>query len=55
MPKSLIRNFALAGLVLASGVSGVFAQPDKNTPSQDPKDKPRNARKDIKTHPTLQA
>ncbi|HLL99411.1 MAG TPA: GWxTD domain-containing protein [Pyrinomonadaceae bacterium] len=45
MRKSLIRNFALAGFVLASGVSGVFAQPGKN-PSQNPLEKPRNAKKE---------
>ena len=47
MPKSLIRNFALAGLVLASGVSVAFAQPpEKNNPSQNPADKPRNVKKE---------
>ncbi|HEX8370218.1 MAG TPA: GWxTD domain-containing protein [Pyrinomonadaceae bacterium] len=45
MPKSLIRNFALAGFVLASGVSAAFAQPEKN-PSQNPSDKPRNVKKE---------
>lgn len=45
MPKSLIRNFALAGLVLASGVSAAYAQPEKN-PSQNPADKPRNVKKE---------
>jgi GWxTD domain-containing protein len=47
MPKSLIRNFALAGFVLASGVSAVFAQPEKNNPSQDPANKPRNVKREI--------
>ena len=47
MPKSLIRNFALAGLVLASGVSVAFAQPEKNNPSQNPADKPRNVKKEV--------
>lgn len=47
MPKSLIRNFALVGLVLASGVSVAFAQPEKNTPSQNPADKPRNVKKEV--------
>ncbi|HEX8735503.1 MAG TPA: GWxTD domain-containing protein [Pyrinomonadaceae bacterium] len=46
MPKSLIRNLALAGFVLASGVSAVFAQEKKPTPSQNPSEKPRNVKKE---------
>jgi GWxTD domain-containing protein len=46
MPKSLIRSFALAGFVLASGVSVAFAQPEKN-PSQNPQEKPRNVKKEV--------
>jgi GWxTD domain-containing protein len=47
MPKNLIRNFALAGFVLASGVSVALAQPpEKNNPSQNPQEKPRNVRKE---------
>ncbi|HEX9960752.1 MAG TPA: GWxTD domain-containing protein [Pyrinomonadaceae bacterium] len=46
MPKSLIRNFALAGFVLATGVSAALAQPEKN-PSQNPTEKPRNVKREV--------
>jgi GWxTD domain-containing protein len=43
MPKSFVRNFTLAGLILAAGVPVALAQP---TPSQDPTTKVRKARKE---------
>src|SRR5829696_960090 len=47
MPKSFFRNFALAGFVLISGVSGVIAQEKQPTPSQNPSEKPRNVKKEV--------
>ena len=44
MPKSFVRNFTLAGFVLAVGASAVVAQP--TTPSQDPSTKVRNVKKE---------
>jgi GWxTD domain-containing protein len=43
MPKSFVRNFTLAGLILAAGVPVALAQP---TPSQDPTTKVRKAKKE---------
>lgn len=44
MPKSFVRNFTIAGFVLAAGVSVVSAQP--TTPSQDPSTKVRKVTKE---------
>jgi GWxTD domain-containing protein len=43
MPKSFVRNFTFAGLILAAGVPVATAQP---TPSQDPRTKVRKAKKE---------
>jgi len=46
--KNIIRNLVLASSVLLTGVSGVSAQKDKNTPSQNPEDNPRNVKIEVK-------
>ncbi|MGH9946374.1 MAG: GWxTD domain-containing protein [Pyrinomonadaceae bacterium] len=44
----LLCNFSIAAMLLAFCVSGVFAQKDKNQVSQDPTEKPKNVKPELK-------